>query len=54
MTLALPAKIYIYVDSELQITLVLVGITNIAYFFLISSQKSKIFEIKLKNGTLFV
>ena len=39
------AKIDIYIDSVSQITLFLVGITNISYFFLIWVKKAKYFNI---------
>ena len=35
------AKIYVYIDSESQITSFLVGSTNITYFLLIRVKKAK-------------
>ena len=42
---ALSAKVNIYIDSVSQITVFLVGITNIPHFFLIWVQNAKYFNI---------
>ena len=48
------AKIDIYIDSVSQITLFLVGITNIAYFFLIWVKKQNISIYSWKMGPYFL